>query len=157
MATTMEGRDAISGSLAECYVDFGNETYNMMNMTKFESKWTPNITEVSILGKVGKAHKPAGATGTFTGTAHFNTSVIRKLMHEYHKTGYMPACRIRVVNEDPTSAAGSQTIIHTGCYFSDTTLAKFDTASDYLEEDVSGTFDDWDMPEEFTPLNGMKL
>lgn len=35
-------------------------------------------------------------------------------------------------------------------------LAKFDAGDSLLDEELSGTFDGWDMPEEFTELSGME-
>jgi len=34
-------------------------------------------------------------------------------------------------------------------------LATFDADSELIEEDISGTFDDYEIPEEFTILSGM--
>ena len=62
---------------------------------------------------------------------------------------------IQVTNEDPTSAAGRQSIILTGCNLDGGVLAKFDADGEYLDEDINGTFEDWNMPEVFTELAGM--
>ncbi len=34
-------------------------------------------------------------------------------------------------------------------------LAKFDAEGEYLDEEMEFTFEDWEMPEKFTQLNGM--
>ena len=57
-------------------------------------------------------------------------------------------------NEDPTSAVGRQTIIHRGCLCDTFTLAKFQAGEEILDEDISGTFESWDMPETFKDLDG---
>lgn len=62
---------------------------------------------------------------------------------------------IQVTNEDPSSAAGRQTITHTGCLIDSLILAKYNADEEILDEDISGTFDAWDMPQEFTLLDGM--
>lgn len=52
-------------------------------------------------------------------------------------------------------AAGSQTIT-LQCNIDSGVLAKFDASSDsYLDEDVSFTFDDFDMPKEFQEIIGL--
>ena len=76
-------------------------------------------------------------------------------MH-YKKTGELTPFEIQVSNEDPSSSAGRQTITHTGCLIDTITLAKFNADDELLDEDLSGTFDDWDMPEEFALLDGME-
>ena len=45
---------------------------------------------------------------------------------------------------------------HTGCLIDSSILAKFDAGDTLLDEELSGTFDDWDMPEEFNTLSGME-
>lgn len=155
MATTMNAKDAVYGSLAECYVTIEDNRYNFMSLTDFESKWEVNIADVAILGKVGMGHKPAGGSGTWSGTAHYNQSVFRKIAHKYQETGEMPYFEIQVTNEDPTSTVGRQTIIHHDCLCDTFTLAKFSAGEDLLDEELSGTFDSWDMPEAFTNPEGM--
>lgn len=153
-SVTMNGKDAVYGSLAECFITIGDRRYNFMSMTEFESKWEVNITEVPILGKVGMGHKAAGGKGTWSGTAHYNQSVFRAMADHYQKTGEMPYFEIQVSNEDPSSAAGRQTIVHRGCLCDTFALAKFQAGEELLDEEISGTFEEWDMPEMFNELDG---
>ena len=87
MNTVMNAKDAVYGSLAECFVTIGDNRYNFMSLTEFESQWEVNVTEVPILGKVGMGHKAAGGKGTWSGTAHYNQSIFRKIADAYQKTG----------------------------------------------------------------------
>jgi hypothetical protein len=151
----MNAKDAVYGSLASCFVTINGQRLNFMQLTEFESKWELNVTEVPILGKVGFGHKAAGGKGTWSGTAHYNQSQIRKLADTFQKTGVMPYFEIQVTNEDPTSAVGRQTIIHYDCLFDSVVLAKFQAGEDILDEDLSGTFERWDMPEQFKLMEGM--
>jgi hypothetical protein len=157
MATNalMNAKDAIYGSLAECFITINGRRLNFMQMTEFESTWEVNITDVPILGKVGMGHKAAGGSGSWSGTAHYNQSYFREIANEYQKTGAMPYFQIQVTNEDPTSAAGRQTIIHYDCLCDTFTLAKFQAGEEILDEELSGTFETWDMPEKFTELQGV--
>lgn len=150
----MDAKDALYGSLAECYITIGKRRYNFMSLTEFESKWEPNIADVPILGKVGMGHKAAGGKGTWSGTAHYNQSVFREMANKYQKTGEMPYFEIQVSNEDPSSTVGRQTIVHRGCLCDTFTLAKFQAGEELLDEELSGTFEEWDMPEKFKKLKG---
>lgn len=154
--TAMNAKDAVYGSLAECFVTIEDERYCFMSLTEFESKWEVNITDVPILGQVGMGHKAAGGRGTWSGTAHYNQSLFRKMADTYQKTGVMPYFEIQVTNEDPTSGVGRQTILHHGCLCDTFTLAKLQAGEELLEEELSGTFESWDMPEAFTLLTGMQ-
>lgn len=150
----MEAKDAVYGSLAECFITINGRRYNFMNLIDFESKWEVNISDVKILGKVGLGHKAAGGKGTWKGTAHYNQSVLREMANTYQKTGVMPYFTIQVSNEDPTSAVGRQTVIHNNCLCDSFILAKFKAGEEILDEDLSGTFESWDMPEKFKELDG---
>ncbi len=42
--TIMNAKDAVYGSLAECYITIGDNRYNFMSLTDFESKWEVQTT-----------------------------------------------------------------------------------------------------------------
>lgn len=151
----MNEDNAIYGALAECFITIEGRRYNFMSMTEFESTWEPKIVDVPILGKVGMGHKTAGGKGSWKGTAHYNQSHMREIADRYQKTGVMPRFEIQVSNEDPTSTVGRQTIIHRGCLCDKFTLSKFKSGEELLDEELSGTFDSWDMPEKFKDMAGM--
>lgn len=156
MATTMQANDAVFGGLAECYVTIDGSRYNMMQLYEFESTYEVNLVDVPILGRVTKGTKPAGGSGTWSGTAHYNQSVFRKWMLHYKNTGEMAPFTIQVTNSDPSSQAGRQTIILTGCLIDSLILAKYNADEELLDEELSGTFDDWQMPESFAVMQGMQ-
>ncbi len=153
-AAIMNANDAVYGGTAECYITIGGKRYNFMSMTEFESEWEVVIKDVPILGKVGMGHKAAGAKGTWKGKAHYNQSAFRAMADDYQKKGTMPYFEMQVTNEDKTSAAGKQTINLHGCLCEKFTLAKFQAGEELLEEELSGTFENWDMPEKFKDLAG---
>lgn len=150
----MKAKDSISATLAECFVTIEKRRYNFMQAINLEAKFEKNKTEVPILGKTGKGNKSTGWTGTGTATFHYNTSVFRQMMQKYKDTGEDVYFEIQITNEDPTSAAGRQTVILMDCNIDGGILAKFDADGEYLDEDMDFTFDDFKMPETFKDLNG---
>ena len=152
----MQGKDTVSAQLAECYVTIDGNRYNFMQAINLEAKMEKTKTEVPILGKTGKGNKAAGWKGTGSATFHYNTSIFRKVMKEYKNSGKDIYFDIVVVKDDPTSDAGSQTITLMDCNLDNIIIAKFDADGEYLDESFDFTFEDWDMPEEFTMLNGMR-
>lgn len=154
MATIMQSKDAIYGSTAECYVTLNGRRFNFMSLTEFLAELDVETVDVPILGKIGTGHKSAGMKGTWSAKAHYNQSYIREVALEYQNTGVMPYFEIQVTNEDATSGVGRQTIILYNCLFNKFVLAKFDTGSTTLDEDLSGTFDSFDMPETFNDMAG---
>lgn len=153
---TMKSKDSLQASLAQCYVTIEGRRYNFMNMISFESRFDKSTTEIPILGKTGKGNISTGWSGTFSGEAHYNQSIMRELLYKYKETGEDIYFEIQVTNEDPTSSVGRQTIVHKDCKINGGVLAKFDAGDDYLTEDLDGTFDDFEIPETFSLLDGME-
>lgn len=151
---TMKARDAVSATLAECYVTIGTRRYNFMQAINLEAKFEKNKTEIPILGKTGKGNKTSGWKGTGSATFHYNTSVFRQMMLQYKETGEDIYFEIQISNEDPTSAVGRQTMILIDCNIDGGILAKFDADGEYLDEDMDFTFEDFKMPETFDDLDG---
>lgn len=152
---TMKGKDAISAKLAECFVTINGRRYNFMQAINLEASFEKNKTTVPILGKTGQGNKATGWTGSGSATFHYNTSIFREMMQQYKDTGEDIYFEIQVTNEDPTSAAGRQTVVFMDCNTDGGILAKFDAEGEYLDEDMDFTFEDFKMPEKFALLAGM--
>ncbi len=156
MATiTMNGSDAVSASLAECYVTVGSNRYNFMQMINFKASITKNKNTIPILGQTGRGNKANGWSGVFKGKAHYNQSIFRSMLMEYKESGEDIYFDIQVTNNDPASSAGNQTMVFTGCNIDGGILAAFDAEGDYLTEEITGTFEDFKMPKKFGLLDGM--
>lgn len=150
----MKAKDTLSASLAECFITIGSRRYNFMQAINLEAKFEKNKTEVPILGKTGKGNKSTGWKGTGKATFHYNTSVFRQMMQQYKDTGEDVYFEIQISNEDPSSAAGRQTMVLVDCNIDGGILAKFDADSEYLDEEMDFTFEDFMMPETFKDLEG---
>ena len=151
----MNAKDAVSAKLAECFVTINKNRYNFMQIINFEAKFEKNKSEVPILGKTGTGNKSTGWKGTGSGTFHYNTSIFREMMVAFKDTGEDVYFEIQVTNEDPTSAAGRQTMIFLDCNIDGGILSKFDADGEYLDEDMDFTFEDFKMKEGFKLLPGM--
>lgn len=155
MINTMDARDSVSGSRAECYVTIDGNRYNFMQAINLEAKFEKSKSEVPILGKTGKGNKTTGWKGTGSATFHYNTSIFRELLYRYQTTGEDTYFDIQVTNEDSTSRVGRQTVILKDCNVDGGVLTKFDADADYLDEDMDFTFEAFELPEKFSKLDGM--
>ena len=129
---TMHARNAITASLAECYVTIEGNRYNFMQAINLEANFEKTKTKVPILGKTGKGNKSTGFEGTGSATFHYNSSIFRKLMERYQDTGEDIYFDIQITNEDPTSTVGRQTVVLYDCNIDGGILAKFDADGEYL-------------------------
>lgn len=155
MTNIMNAKDAVSASLAKCFINVEGNRYEFMQAINLEASFEKTKSEVPILGKTGKGNKSTGWKGTGNATFHYNTSVFRKLLKRYKDTGEDIYFDIQVTNEDPSSTVGRQTIILKECNLDGGILTKFDADAEYLDETIDFTFEDFEMPEEFTMLAGM--
>ena len=150
----MKARDTIAAKLAECYITIGTRRYNFMQMKDMEVKVEKQKSSVPRLGAIMLGHKAYGMEGTFSGTAHYNQSVMRQLLVDYKNTGEDTYFEMQITNDDPTSAAGAQTVVLYDCNTDGGILAKFDADGEFLDEEMEGTFEDFSMPESFANLTG---
>lgn len=151
----MKGKDAISGSLAKCFVTIEGKRFNFMQAINVKAEMEKNKVEVPILGKTGKGNKVAGWKGTGSATFHFNTSIFREVLQEYTRTGKDLYFDMQIVNEDPTASVDKQTIMLIDCNLDGGIIAQFDADADYLEDEFDFTFEDWKLVDKFKPLDGM--
>ena len=152
----MKAKDTLCASLATCTVTIGDNRYNFMQAINVEVRLDKTKVEVPILGKTGKGNKSTGWKGTGSATFHYNTSIFRKLLFKYKETGEDIYFDMQITNEDPTTSVGRQTVVLIDCNIDGGLLAKFDANNnEYLDEDFNFTFEDFQIPEEFTLLQGM--
>ncbi len=156
-AETMHAKNAISGSMAKCFANIGERRINFMMALKLEAIMEKTKVEVPILGRTGKGNKATGWKGTGSATFHFNSSIIRELAAQYAQTGEDFYFDIQVVNVDPATQVGRQTVLLIDCNIDKVVLAKFDAGADYLEEDLDFTFEDFKLVEKFTEMAGVNL
>ena len=150
----MKGKDTIAAKMAECFITIGDRRYNFMQMIDMEVQVEKTKTTVPRLGAIMAGHKSCGMEGTFSGTAHYNQSVMRQLLLDYKNSGVDAYFEIQITNDDPGSDAGRQTIVLYDCNTDGGILAKFDADGEYLDEEIEGTFEDSSMPESFAQLTG---
>ena len=126
-----------------------------MQAINLEATVEKNKVQVPILGRTAKGNKSSGWVGKGKAKFHYNTSVFRRLLRDYKNTGEDIYFDIQVTNEDPTSEAGRQSVILIDCNLDGGVLAKFDAEGSFLEEEMSFTFEDFKLVEEFSSLKGM--
>lgn len=145
---TISGQEAVATMLVH-NADGTKTVENMFWAKNLEATASIDKTQVRTLGKRGAQNKPNGWSGSGSMTIYYITSLFRRMALQYIKTGKPVYFDITVTNEDPGSTVGSQTTVLKSCSLDEVILAKFDVESDVLDENVSFTFDDVDILDEF--------
>lgn len=158
MATSVDGwkymksSNAISGKEGALYANIDGKVIQVAECKNITAKITKNKSEFKALGYRGTQHKATGWTGTGTLVIHYATSKFAKMMIDYAKTGVDQYFTLQIVNKDPTSALGRQTINLYDVNLDESEIAKLDTGADFLDQSMNFTFSDVEMPEQFSEV-----
>lgn len=155
-AATMRVQDAINGASAECFVVIKERRYNFAQALNIQADMEKQKSEVPILGRISRGNKANGVTYSASATFHFNTSIFREMLYHYKETGEDIYFEMQCTNHDPTSSVGRQTVILKDCNLDGGIIALIDVEAEYLEDEISFTFEDWEMPEKFSILAEME-
>ncbi|GAA0378935.1 phage tail tube protein [Bacillus horti] len=146
-------QDTISGKHAKAYATINGTQHELFYAKSLETTIEKNKADVPVLGKTNVGKKAAGWSGTGTLTIYYISSLFRDLTLEYIQSGKDFYFDLMIVNEDPASRAGKQTVVLKNCNLDSVIAAKFDaTSDDMLEEELSFTFDDYSIPTKFSPV-----
>ncbi|WP_028563044.1 phage tail tube protein [Paenibacillus pinihumi] len=140
----LRAKDVISGQ-GRAYATIGKNKEEMFYVKSLEATAEKQKTEVRTLGRLGTQHKATGWSGTGSMTIYYVTSQFRKLMYDYIKTGKDVYFEIMVVNEDPSSTIGNQTVTLKGVNLNSVMMASLNAEAEVLEEDIEFTFEDVEM------------
>jgi hypothetical protein len=145
----LKAGDTISGQEARAFATINGNIEEMFYAKKFEAKVKKKKKAINTLGKRGSQNKANGWEGTGSMTIYYVSSVFRQLMLDYMKTGKDTYFDIQITNEDPGSSIGKQTTVLKDVNLDEIVFASFDVDSESLEEEVSFTFDDADILDQF--------
>lgn len=149
----MKSSDAISGKEGSLYATIDGNVIQVAECKSITAKITKNKTEFKALGYRGTQQKATGWTGSGTLTIHYASSRWAKMMINYAKTGEDTYFKLQIINEDPTSSIGKQTVTLSDVNFDEAEIAKLDTEADFLDQTMNFTFSGVEIPDEFNELN----
>jgi hypothetical protein len=150
----LKAQDVISGKEGRAYAVINGNVEELFYARTIEATVEKTKTEIKTLGRRGTQHKATGWSGSGTMTIYYVTSLFRRLMLDYTRTGKDLYFTLQVINEDPASSTGKQTTVLKEVNLDSVIVARLDAEADELEEEVPFTFSDWDMPDQFrTPAN----
>ena len=151
----LKAGDIISGQEGKVTATIDGVVEVMAYVKNLEATFEKQKSEIKTLGHRGTQHKTTGWTGTGSMSMYYITSKFRELARKYAKEGIDTYLDVTVVNDDPTSTVGNQTVTLYGVNLDNTTLAKLDVDNTELDEDIDFTFDDFEILDSFgTPTYG---
>lgn len=145
----MRLEDAISGQEGRAYATIDGQVEEMFYAKSIEAEAEKTKAEGKTIGKRGTQHKATGWNGTGSMTIYYATTMFRQMMLKYIKTGRDTYFDMTIVNEDPSSSIGRQTVVLKGVNLDKAIMAKIDIDSEFLDEDMDFTYEDVDILDEF--------
>lgn len=148
----LKAGDMISGKLAKAIATIDGNIEEMFYLKDLEAIAEKQKNSIPVLGKTGDQSKTVGWNGTGSGTMYYVTSIFRKKMVEYIKTGKDFYFDLLIENADVSSATGKQTVILKDVNLDSLVMAKLDINNTELDEPFNFTWHDINMPNEFDVL-----
>ena len=162
MANTLTPSKVIAGKSGDVYMTIIGENgvrtrYHCMHITEIEATIEYEKGDVPMLGRRMTGHKINGMSGAYKGKGYYRFSEIRKADEAYKNGGSAPIYEIEIANEEDGTDAGIQKVVLKECMPDSNVLAKADTGSEFLEEDIEGTFDDFVIDSTFQQIDGYQV
>ncbi len=146
----LTAENLVSGQEGRAYVKIDGQNRELLYLKEVTATVTKKKTAVRTLGRRGDQFKSSGFSGSGKMKVYYVTSLFRELMLQYMKNGVDTYFDIAVINDDPASGFGAQSMVLKNCNLDKVVLAKLDVAEDFLDEELSFTFDDAEMLQSFS-------
>lgn len=145
----LKASDVISGQEATAIANINGSVVDLFFAKSVEATFNKEKIDVRTLGNRVKQKKTVGWEGTGNMTVYYCSSVFRELAVEYIKTGKDLFFDLVVTNNDATSTIGAQTVALYDVNLDTTVLAKFDTESQVMDENMNFSFTGAEVLESF--------
>lgn len=150
MASYLLERDSINGKEGRAYATIDGRRVEIFQLKNLSAEANMQEADFKVVGTRIVQKKTTGVELTGTMTLYYGSPEFRRLISTYLKTGQLPYFTLQVVNDDPSSSIGRQTIVFYNVKLSSATIARLDADADWLEEDAGFSYTDFEILEEFT-------
>lgn len=152
MNRILQAEDCVNGREGVATAVINNEVIELMELANINITVDKNKTEFKAMGTRNTQNKTTGWSGKGSGTVRYVSSRWAKMINDYVKTGKDTYFTIVITNEDPGSSTGRQTIQILGCNLDSLDIAKLDVDAEILDQDISFTFNDFNILHEFNTI-----
>lgn len=148
----LQAEDCVNGREGIATAEIDGQIIELMELSNINITIEKNKTEFKAIGTRNTQNKTTGWKGTGSMNVRYVSSRWAEIMQRYVKEGIDTYFTVVVTNEDPSSATGKQVIQILGCNLDSVDIAKLDTETDILDQDVDFTFNDFNVLESFNQL-----
>ena len=141
--------NSINGRLCKCFATIDGKVEELFYAKQFEANIEKTKEETNSMGDLWTHHKATGLSGTGNFTIRYVSPVFRDMLKRYEQTKVDEYFNITVVNDDPGSKAGIQSVCLLDCNIDGSVASKFDVDTGELDEDIDFTFEGVDYMSKF--------
>ena len=151
---TLAALDTVRGALGKGYAKIGDSREELLYAKNIEANFEKQKSSFKALGTLQEKHRAGGWSGSGSMTIFYCTSIFRQMAHEYATTGVDTYFDLLLENDDEGSNVGKQVILLKNVNLDDITLFLVDVDAEFLEEDISFTFEGFEILQDFAPVVG---
>ena len=133
--------NSINGRLCKCFATIDGKVEELFFAQQFNADIEKTKEEKAAMGDLWMHHKASGFSGSGSMTIRYVTPVFRAMLKRYEVTKEDEYFNLTVVNNDPGSKAGIQSVLLLDCNIDGSVAGKFDVDSGVLDEEINFTFE----------------
>ena len=138
--TIYRASDSINGRLCKAFATIDGNVEELFFIKSFEANIEKTKSEVPVIGDLWLQHKAGGLSGSGSMTIRAGSPLFKRLISSYADTQIDQYFPLTIVNADPGSRRGIQSVTLLDVNFNGCNVTKMDVETDVLEEDYEFTF-----------------
>lgn len=146
----LKAGDTISGQEGRVYANMDGNIEFLMEVKNLTATVEMQKEDVYTLGHRGAQHKYTGWSGSGSMTLHYVTTRYAAWAAKYNETGVFNPFTITIINNDPASSIGKQTVVLEDVLLDSIDISKLDVENNVLDMDLDFTFDNFSVIDQFS-------
>lgn len=108
-------KDTVNGAEGKIFVTIDGRNIEVACMRNITTNAEIQSSDMRVIGTRTIQNKNNGAKLTGTGNIYYGTNIWTDMVLQYIQTGVMPEFDLQIVNNDPATSIGTQSMAYYGC------------------------------------------
>lgn len=145
-----KGHEAVSSKQGVAYMNVDGQNRELFYAKSVEATLTKNKEEIRALGSRMVGYKTTSVQGAGTLVIYHVTSFFKEQFIRYVNEGIDIYFSLNLINEDPSTNYGRESIVLTDCNLDEITIATFDSEDGVMESEMPFTFEGVELLESYS-------
>ena len=131
-------KDTVNGAEGKVFITVDGKNIEVACMRNVSTSADIQSNDMRVIGTRKIQDKPSGVKQTGKGNVYYGTDLFTNMVLQYVNTGKMPEFDIQIINNDPATTVGSQTMVYYGCHLTGSVpLSVLDSEESMLNYDFN--------------------